>query len=157
MSNDSLSGWYNGFNRKERGKGARWAKKHCARELDRCECCGQMEGRIELHAEDYGEPFTVATMGAYVLCMWCHRMLHMRYRYPEGWQRYLNALRTGFTFEACDISKQGMLWQFAGGASAYGKPGPLRVGLLFDRMRLANAKDEMPEYIRARIAEALDF
>ncbi len=42
-----------------------------------CSVCGKSEGRIDYHAEDYGNPFQVAA-----ICQGCHMKLHNRHRSP---------------------------------------------------------------------------
>jgi hypothetical protein len=59
---------------------------------DHCEACFQSEGQIEWHREDYSivDPSTLFT-----ICYRCHRVLHMRDRYPETWDLYRKLIREG--------------------------------------------------------------
>ena len=64
----------------------------------RCCACGQTEGTIDAHAEDYSEPFTLAKLDACHLCYRCHMMTHLRFSYPDAWTRYRTAVREGIRF-----------------------------------------------------------
>ncbi|HEY1229550.1 MAG TPA: hypothetical protein VGF26_19765 [Ramlibacter sp.] len=55
----------------------------------KCSVCGNVQGRIDYHAEDYSRPLLVAP-----ICMKCHMALHNRSRspgYARNWQRIVIA------------------------------------------------------------------
>jgi hypothetical protein len=58
-----------------------------------CSACRVTVGPIESHREDYSkiEPEETVT-----LCCRCHRVLHMRDRYPEQWDFYREKVREGY-------------------------------------------------------------
>lgn len=60
-----------------------------------CEACKLPLGKgpIEAHREDYSRVEPEETV---ILCCRCHRVLHMRDRYPEAWDFYRNKVREGF-------------------------------------------------------------
>lgn len=62
-----------------------------------CSACGQTSGDIEAHREDYSkiEPDELV-----VLCYRCHRVLHMRDRYLDGWEFYREKVREGWRWPA---------------------------------------------------------
>jgi hypothetical protein len=55
-------------------------------------------GPIEAHREDYS---LIDPMEVVILCYRCHRVLHMRDRYPEGWEFYREKVREGFQWRWC--------------------------------------------------------
>jgi len=92
---------YNGFSPSLRAKSGVWLKK----EYDagrrtrpvKCQVCGQTEGVIEAHAEDYSEPFG-DNIDQYSLCYRCHIILHCRPKCPDAFARYAATLAAGFRF-----------------------------------------------------------
>lgn len=93
--------WYNGFSPERRAQAARWIRREI--EAGRipapaaCCACGQSQGTIDYHAEDYSVPFG-AHLTSTPLCYRCHMMLHLRFRSPAGWKAYRDAIRAGWTF-----------------------------------------------------------
>lgn len=89
---------YNGFSWDERMAAFRWLKaEYKAGRAVRptvCEACGQDEGVIEAHNEDYSFPYGAHTHGI-GLCFRCHMMVHCRFRAPAAWGRYRAAVRAG--------------------------------------------------------------
>jgi hypothetical protein len=63
-----------------------------------CDACGQTEGLIERHSEDYSAPFG-DHIGRHGLCYTCHMMVHCRVRSPEAWRPYRDAVRAGAVFK----------------------------------------------------------
>ena len=51
------------------------------------------KGPIEEHREDYSKVEPEETV---ILCCRCHRVLHMRDRYPDGWNFYRTKVREGY-------------------------------------------------------------
>lgn len=88
---------YNGFTPEERRAAfeitkAAW-RDGTATPPRECEVCGQTEGRIEAHDEDYTRP-----LDYYEVCYTCHMMIHCRYRDPFRWGQYLALVEAGATF-----------------------------------------------------------
>ena len=92
---------YNGFSGDERAQGAAYHRRMRAQGLwslpTRCSACGQTEGVIDAHWEDYSKPFD--TERDIPLCFRCHMMVHMRDRNPRGWDRYRALVRSGYRGE----------------------------------------------------------
>lgn len=67
--------------------------------MDKSECwaCGQTEGQIEAHREDYS---WLGNESLVVLCCRCHRVLHMRDRWPDAWDYYRERVRQGWQWPA---------------------------------------------------------
>lgn len=89
---------YNGFPGKMReAVGRRMTKRWNSGESARpsvCAACGQTEGAIHGHNEDY------STEDVYLpLCITCHLMLHMRFHHADLWELYKKAVRHGFRGE----------------------------------------------------------
>jgi hypothetical protein len=63
-----------------------------------CDACGQTEGVIQAHAEDYSEPFG-PHIDQYGLCYRCHMMVHCRFNNEDAWQAYKQQVRDGRVFE----------------------------------------------------------
>lgn len=92
---------YNGFDHDARMKGYNWLKAEIAagrRQVPtECEACGQTEGQIAGHSEDYSEPFG-DHIGKIALCYRCHMAVHTRFKNPEAWATYKQHLREGRIF-----------------------------------------------------------
>ena len=90
---------YNGFPPEQRNKAQAWLNSQWkAGLLERpCQChaCGQTEGRIDAHAEDYSEPFAAGKTDQYHLCYRCHMAVHCRFRNNQAWQIYKKHVREG--------------------------------------------------------------
>ncbi len=87
---------YNGYEPKERYAALAWLKKEWAagtREQTPkcCDICGQTEGYLAYHSEDYSFPYG-DHIGYFGLCYICHMMLHCRFRNPNLMEKYLWAL-----------------------------------------------------------------
>lgn len=98
-SRHSGMGAYNGFSPGQRTRALRWlrAEETAGRRQrpDECQACGQLEGSIGSHSENYGEPFGEHT-GAFALCYRCHMMVHSRFSAPEAWSVYVTLLEEGY-------------------------------------------------------------
>lgn len=57
-----------------------------------CDGCGQDAGLIQPHSEDYSKPWG-DHIGKYGLCYTCHMMVHCRFKNPEVWDNYRDAVR----------------------------------------------------------------
>jgi hypothetical protein len=92
---------YNGFNHDQRMKGYRWLQgEYAAGRRARptvCGACGQTEGPIDAHSEDYSEPFG-EHIGRHGLCYRCHMAIHCRLKNPEAWTIYKHAVALGRIF-----------------------------------------------------------
>lgn len=92
---------YNGFDHDARMKGFRWLKAEYAAgrrtKPTVCDACGQTEGQIAGHSEDYSEPFG-DHIGKHALCERCHLMIHCRFKNPEAWAIYKQHIREGRIF-----------------------------------------------------------
>lgn len=61
-----------------------------------CDVCGQREGAIHGHLENYDRPETYVP-----LCITCHLTLHYRFRMdPAAWQAYRDLVRVGLRMPA---------------------------------------------------------
>lgn len=94
---------YNGFTPAQRMKAYRWAKEQYDRGVrpraTECECCGQTEGVLDRHSEDYSEPFG-RDIGRFSLCYRCHMMIHCRFKNKAAWEDYKRVIRAGYRFPA---------------------------------------------------------
>ena len=59
-----------------------------------CEMCGQTKGTMH-HAEDYGPTVVEYFAALHSLCVRCHAMLHLRFRFPGRWAEYKQLCREG--------------------------------------------------------------
>jgi len=95
--------FYNGFTPNQRLKALAWLKRQYAAGTrtppSSCDACGQTDGVIEPHDEDYSEPYGDHT-GSIGVCYRCHMMIHCRFKNPDGWKQYRAAVRRGLRFEA---------------------------------------------------------
>lgn len=89
---------YNGFPGAQRARALRWLKGEYAAgrrtRPERCDACGQTEGVLQAHSEDYSEPFG-AHIGEHGLCYVCHMMIHCRFTAPRAWEVYRLNVRSG--------------------------------------------------------------
>jgi len=90
---------YNGFSGKQRERAQRWLNKawtagQLARPIE-CVACGQTEGVIQAHAEDYSEPFRAGVTDGFHLCIICHAMVHARSKSPKAWRDYRAMVEAG--------------------------------------------------------------
>lgn len=92
---------YNGFTPSQRMKALTWLKGEWAagRRVKGCKCdaCGQTEGRIDAHSEDYSAPYG-DHIGKYTFCYRCHMMIHCRFKNPVAWHIYKQHIREGRIF-----------------------------------------------------------
>lgn len=92
---------YNGFDHAQRMAGFRWLNgEYAAGRRTKptvCEVCGQTEGPITAHSEDYSMPFG-DHIGRHGLCYRCHMMIHCRFKAPQAWDTYKRHIRDGRIF-----------------------------------------------------------
>lgn len=90
---------YNGFTPAQRWRGLAIVKRAVADGLIPpanalpCSRCGQTEGIIMYHSEDYTPERIVAQVVP--LCWRCHMMLHCRFRHPKSWEKYTAEVAAG--------------------------------------------------------------
>jgi hypothetical protein len=92
---------YNGFDHDQRMKGYRWLQREYATGRRArpivCDACGQIEGAIEAHSENYSAPFG-DHIGRYGLCYRCHMAIHTRFNNREAWEAYKHHVALGRIF-----------------------------------------------------------
>jgi len=85
---------YNGFSSNERAKvGKIQLAAIRAGEFPKpttCELCGNAEGQLQLHNEDYSKPFN----DAHPICRACHLALHVRFTNPQRWEKRKKFIRS---------------------------------------------------------------
>ncbi len=90
---------YNGFSGRQRQRAQDWLNREWKsgrlEEPTRCVACGQTEGGIQAHAEDYSEPFRAGVTDEFHLCKACHHMVHFRSRNPKAWSEYRAKIEAG--------------------------------------------------------------
>lgn len=89
---------YNGFSGAERNKADYIQKKAIAKgELvveQKCCMCGQTEGLIMRHMENYSNPLDLNAI--IPMCVECHLKLHSRFSKPVMWIKHCLAVRAGY-------------------------------------------------------------
>lgn len=84
---------YNGFSHNERAKVGRIQLAAIrAGEFPtptQCELCLGTAGQMQLHNEDYSQPFD----DAHPICRACHGALHIRFTKPERWEKRKEIIR----------------------------------------------------------------
>ena len=53
-----------------------------------CELCGSTSG-LTYHAEEYGSTWEDYLRSCHALCCYCHATMHVRWRYPNRWGRFV--------------------------------------------------------------------
>ncbi len=95
---------YNGFSGDQRAAAQRWLNMMIATgRLTRptiCSACGQAEGPIDMHAEDYSLPFAIGKTDEFRICYSCHMAVHCRFRQPVAWDVYRNGVAQGRRYPA---------------------------------------------------------
>jgi hypothetical protein len=126
---------YNGFSGPERDRLGRWQyaqfKSGRLKRPGRCTACGQDEGIIDAHVEDYSEPYELPkSVYEYALCYRCHMMVHCRFNNRRAWERYKALVNEGTVFVPFKDRKFGLFksqhlnrWS---PAVAYVQPAPER-------------------------------
>lgn len=94
---------YNGFSGAQRAEAQRWLnEQYAAGTLARpskCVFCGQTDGPIDAHAEDYSKPFG-PHLSEFPACYVCHMMIHCRFGSGKGpWNAYRAMIRAGYKAE----------------------------------------------------------
>lgn len=95
---------YNGFSPEARNRAQTWLRAEWASgrlaKPSQCCACGQDQGVIDAHAEDYSEPFRPGVTDEFHLCFTCHMMVHCRFRNRDAWDRYRTTIAKGGHFAA---------------------------------------------------------
>ena len=103
---------YNGFSGELRQRSWTWAKAEikAGRQAPASKCCacGQTEGPLDYHCEDYSEPFGPHIF-EFPMCFVCHMMVHCRFRNTEAWKRYREAIAAGIMLRACSWAELRLL------------------------------------------------
>jgi hypothetical protein len=90
---------YNGFSDGQRRRAQAWLRRQWGsgtlERPFRCAACGQDQGIIDAHAEDYSEPFAAGKTDQFHLCFTCHMMVHCRFRHLDDWRHYKAAIQSG--------------------------------------------------------------
>ena len=99
---------YNGFTPKQRMDAFNWLKKEMeAGKRDRlplsCDACGQKDGSLMWHSEDYSFPYG-EHIGHYGLCYICHMMIHCRFNNATKWQEYKAKIKEGFKYQCYNFN-----------------------------------------------------
>lgn len=114
---------YNGFSGAQRDRAQRWLNREIkAGRLLRpttCDACGASGCRVDMHAEDYSEPFGAHTR-AHSLCFVCHMMVHCRFRCPGRWLDYVAMVGSGMRVEPQPTSFGAFAKHFLGASGAAG-------------------------------------
>jgi hypothetical protein len=93
---------YNGFTEAQRNEAQKWLNNQWdSGAMERphtCCACGQTEGVMDAHAEDYSKPYEQGKTDQYHLCFTCHMMVHCRKREPIKWKAYKEAVLDGVRY-----------------------------------------------------------
>jgi hypothetical protein len=129
--------YYNGFSPRQRLDALRWfnAERAAGRRENpsSCDACGQTEGHISGHSEDYSFPYG-DHIGRFGVCYRCHMMIHCRFKNAEAWETYKAHLREGRVF--APIGRN--FWLFrrqtldAKGEDVRFKQGPVKASTFLD-------------------------
>lgn len=92
---------YNTFTEQERNDAQKWLNQQWASgaltKPFKCDVCGQEEGIIDAHAEDYRKPFGEHT-DRYHLCFTCHMVVHCRFSNKQMWNEYRANIERGMRY-----------------------------------------------------------
>lgn len=106
---------YNGFPPEQRESVQRWLNQQWdAGAVPRpttCVACGQTEGTIDAHLENYDEPLSYVE-----LCVTCHMLVHMRFRHSGTWLVYRQRVAEGW--QAPALTRRGVVGVLAKGILA---------------------------------------
>ena len=90
---------YNGFSPAQRYRALAYHKNQIKAGLKPpkpvcCDGCGQTEGLLSWHSEDYSEPYG-DHIGQHGVCYVCHMMIHCRFRNKNAWEAYKQNIAQG--------------------------------------------------------------
>jgi hypothetical protein len=122
--------WYNGFSPQLREASFAWLKAEIVAGRvpppSACQACGETEGHLDYHTEDYSRPFG-PRIYQHQLCYRCHMALHARFRAPRLWAAYLDRLESGAIFRPLTSRREiGQVWVpgWVDRPAAIGEPRP---------------------------------
>ncbi len=132
--------FYNGFSPAQRLKALKWLRNEQAHGRRQskpkvCMACGQTEGLLQEHSEDYSEPFG-SHIGSYEFCYRCHITLHCRFSSHTAWEKYKEFLRAGYRWEPIHGSNFDLIRRFLGQPKPPAEKGEPRPVLIFDQMEI---------------------
>jgi len=131
---------YNGYHHSQRMRALYWLRAEYAAGRRTppvvCDACGQTEGPITAHSEDYSEPFG-DHIGQYDVCYRCHMMIHCRFKNPQAWETYKMHIREGKIFVPIGSNFQTFCGQTlkARGRHVRFKQGPVKASTFLDDLR----------------------
>lgn len=93
MAGASYNGW-SGIIRDVRGT-LFYKEVHKTKPTSCCKLCGDLQKFTSLshHAEEYGSTWKEYLENCHLLCARCHGMIHVRFRFPNLWARYVHKVR----------------------------------------------------------------
>lgn len=98
---------YNGFSPAQRNRALRWLNgEYAAGRRTRptsCQACGQTEGLVEAHSEDYSGPPFGDNIGQFGLCYRCHLIVHSRFSAPRHFELYATIIDHGLVWPAIPV------------------------------------------------------
>lgn len=110
---------YNGFSPAERTTAGRWLRRQWAsgalQRPQECVFCGQRQGVLHAHAEDYSGPDSTGAYpraGEFPACYRCHMMLHSRFKAPEAFETYCKLLEDGYRWTPLTQADFGAIKRF---------------------------------------------
>ena len=113
-------GPYNSFSGELRAEAQRWLNMMVAcGKLVRpkvCMACGQDQGPIDMHAEDYSKPFALRKTDEFHLCFSCHLACHCRFKNPGAWDHYRDQIARGWRYPAIGRNFPLFIRRFNGGS-----------------------------------------
>ena len=130
---------YNGFDHNQRMRALYWLRKEYAAGRRHpptlCDACGQTEGVLEAHSEDYSAPYG-DHIGRFGLCYRCHMAIHCRYRHPGAWKAYKQNVREGRIFHPIGRNFTRFIHEFTRqGRGVPFKQGPPRAHTVLDDLK----------------------
>lgn len=136
---------YNGFDHNQRMRALHWLRAEYAagrrHPPTMCDACGQNEGHIEAHSEDYSGPPYGPHIGQHGLCYRCHMAIHCRFRHPIAWMAYRHRVREGHIFHPIGRSFGKFIHEFTRHHRAVPfKQGPPRPHTLLDDLKMVPVK-----------------
>lgn len=138
---------YNGFSDQRMQEARRWYKavrkaggghNHFV-----CIACLRRGGTVDGHTEDYSKPFG-ERIGEHALCFPCHTAVHLRFRFPDAWDRYRRNIRNGIRYSDTTDKRSFEILFHSGGYAPPAENPPRKITWL-DRLPMtepAPVKDE---------------
>lgn len=93
---------YNGFSGKQRELAGKWLNEQWSTgaipKPSGCCVCGQTNGVIHAHSEDYSLPFMAGKTDKYPVCFNCHMIIHCKKHNQALYEKYQYLILTGTQF-----------------------------------------------------------